>query len=131
MIRVCRSTAKALCAVVFCGIGSTTAGAGDPLPADVVRGTMLLLAASLARGHSGVSIQVVETILAMLNADLTPVVPEIGSVGASGDLAPLAHIALASLAVDNVSNPCRETSYSNENKNLYMRCLCKEYWTLL
>ncbi len=76
-------------------IRSHAAGVGEPLPDDVVRGMMLLLAASLARGHSGVRVEVVELICGMLNAGVVPVVPAVGSVGASGDLAPLAHVALA------------------------------------
>jgi histidine ammonia-lyase len=52
---------------------------------------MVLLANSLARGHSGVRLEVVRLLIAMLNTGLTPVVPMRGSVGASGDLAPLAH----------------------------------------
>jgi histidine ammonia-lyase len=76
-------------------IRSHAAGVGPLLPSTVVRGTMLLLAASLARGLSGVRPIVAETIAALLNAEITPHVPETGSVGASGDLAPLAHIALA------------------------------------
>ncbi len=75
-------------------IRSHAAGVGNPLPPHVVRGVMLLLAASLARGHSGVRPVVVEQILRVLNANIIPFVPEVGSVGASGDLAPLAHIAL-------------------------------------
>jgi len=73
---------------------SHAAGVGDPLSVEVVRAMMLLLAASLARGHSGVRAEVVELLLAMLNARVHPVVPSRGSVGASGDLAPLAHLAL-------------------------------------
>ncbi|MDX2116063.1 MAG: histidine ammonia-lyase [Planctomycetota bacterium] len=73
---------------------SHAAGIGPPLPTDVVRGMMLLLAASLARGHSGVRPEVAEAVVALLNAQVTPLVPETGSVGASGDLAPLAHAAL-------------------------------------
>jgi histidine ammonia-lyase len=76
-------------------IRSHAAGVGEPLGQDVVRGMMLLLAASLSRGYSGVRPVVVETILAWLNAGLTPVVPSLGSVGASGDLAPLAHAVLS------------------------------------
>ncbi|MEK6701217.1 MAG: histidine ammonia-lyase [Planctomycetota bacterium] len=76
-------------------VRSHAAGVGEPLATEVVRGTMLILAASLCRGLSGVRPVVVQTIVAFLNAGLTPVVPEVGSVGASGDLAPLAHIALA------------------------------------
>ncbi len=73
---------------------SHAAGVGEPLSEEVVRAMMLLLAASLARGHSGVRVEVVELLLAMLNARVYPVVPSRGSVGASGDLAPLAHLAL-------------------------------------
>jgi len=78
-------------------IRSHAAGVGTPLATDVVRGTMLLLAASLSRGFSGVRPIVIESIIGMLNAGITPVVASVGSVGASGDLAPLAHIGLAML----------------------------------
>jgi histidine ammonia-lyase len=74
-------------------IRSHHAGVGTPLPREIVRATMLLLAASLARGLSGVRPVIAQTIVDLLNADITPAVPEIGSVGASGDLAPLAAIA--------------------------------------
>jgi histidine ammonia-lyase len=73
---------------------SHAAGVGEPFPEDVVRAVMLLLAASLARGNSGVHLAVVQMLVAMLNAQLYPVVPSRGSLGASGDLAPLAHLAL-------------------------------------
>jgi len=76
---------------------SHASGVGEPLPVDVVRAMMLLTAASLTRGLSGVRPVVVERLIALLNAGLTPVVPERGSVGASGDLAPLAHAALVLL----------------------------------
>jgi histidine ammonia-lyase len=78
-------------------VRSHAAGVGEPLARDVVRATMLLLAASLARGLSGVRPVVCETIVKMLNAGVTPVVPSVGSVGASGDLAPLAAIALVAI----------------------------------
>ena len=81
---------------------SHAAGVGDPLPRDVVRAMMCALAASLARNHSGVRAVVVESIVAHLNADITPVVPSRGSVGASGDLAPLAHVALALIGEGDV-----------------------------
>ena len=74
-------------------VRSHSVGVGAPLPLDVVRGMMLLRADSLSRGHSGVRPEVVERLVALLNARITPVVPEQGSVGASGDLAPLAHLA--------------------------------------
>src|SRR3989475_8737585 len=73
---------------------SHSAGVGEPLSEEVTRAMMLLLAASLARGNSGVRVEVVQLLLAMLNASLYPHVPSRGSVGASGDLAPLAHLAL-------------------------------------
>jgi histidine ammonia-lyase len=76
-------------------VRSHAAGVGSPLGRDVVRGMTLLLAASLARGRSGVRPVVAERLVEMLNAGVTAVVPEVGSVGASGDLAPLAHVALA------------------------------------
>ncbi len=69
-------------------------GAGDPFPEDVVRGMMLLRVNNLAKGFSGVRLSTVETLIAMLNAGVTPVVPEKGSLGASGDLAPLSHMVL-------------------------------------
>ena len=75
-------------------IRSHAAGVGQPLPNEAVRAMMLVLAASLSRGYSGVRLAVVEQILQLLNNNITPVVPESGSVGASGDLAPLAHVVL-------------------------------------
>lgn len=73
---------------------SNAAGVGRHLDPEVVRAAMLIRAASLVRGHSAVRPQVVETILAMLERGVVPVVPEYGSLGASGDLIPLAHMAL-------------------------------------
>jgi histidine ammonia-lyase len=72
---------------------SHSAGVGAPLASPVVRLMLLLKAASLAHGLSGVRPEVIDALLALLNADVLPVVPEKGSVGASGDLAPLAHLA--------------------------------------
>jgi histidine ammonia-lyase len=68
-------------------------GVGKALPEDVVRAMMLIRANMLARGNSGVRPVVAQTLIDMLNAGVTPLVPEKGSLGASGDLAPLAHIA--------------------------------------
>lgn len=76
---------------------SHAAGVGEPLPEDVVRAMMLLLIASLTRGLSGVRPTLVEHLIGLLNAGVTPRVPSVGSVGASGDLAPLAHAALVLL----------------------------------
>ncbi|HEY2070602.1 MAG TPA: histidine ammonia-lyase [Rhizomicrobium sp.] len=71
---------------------SHAAGVGPRLPDPVVRLVLALKAASLARGHSGVRPVVVERLIALLNKDVLPEIPEQGSVGASGDLAPLAHM---------------------------------------
>ena len=76
-------------------IRSHAAGVGTPLPGAVVRAVMLLRANVLLRPTSGVRPELVEALVAMLNAGVLPVVPEQGSVGASGDLAPLSHIGLA------------------------------------
>ena len=73
---------------------SHAAGVGEPLDASAVRGMLLLRANTLARGYSGVRPEVIDALLALLNADALPRVPSRGSVGASGDLAPLAHLAL-------------------------------------
>lgn len=76
-------------------VRSHCCGVGDALSRDLTRRMMLLKANSLAVGHSGIRPEVVDTLLALLNNDVIPVIPERGSVGASGDLAPLAHLALA------------------------------------
>jgi histidine ammonia-lyase len=73
---------------------SHAAGLGDPLPARTVRATMALRANVLAKGFSGIRVETVEALIALLNRDVHPYVPSRGSVGASGDLAPLAHLAL-------------------------------------
>lgn len=73
---------------------SHAVGVGQPLPRDVVRALLLLRAHTLALGASGVSPELAEHLVTVLNAGIAPVVPCQGSVGASGDLAPLAHLAL-------------------------------------
>jgi len=75
-------------------VRSHAAGMGPPVEREVVRAMMLLRARTLAMGCSGARPVVAETMLALLNAGITPRVPEFGSLGASGDLAPLAHCAL-------------------------------------
>ncbi len=76
-------------------IVSHAVGMGDPLDDLLVRYIMLFRAQSLCRGYSGVRPEVVEQLINMLNHNVIPLVPELGSVGASGDLAPLSHVALA------------------------------------
>ena len=78
---------------------SHCAGIGPPHDVRVVRAMMLLRANALAKGFSGIRIEVVEQMLTMLERDVVPVIPSQGSVGASGDLAPLAHLAAALMGV--------------------------------
>ena len=73
---------------------SHAAGVGAPFPREIVRAMLLLRANTLALGHSGCRPLIVDRLLALLAAEIHPVVPEQGSLGASGDLAPLAHLAL-------------------------------------
>jgi histidine ammonia-lyase len=81
---------------------SHAGGVGEPLPAEVVRGMMLLRANSLAKGFSGARVELVQLLIDLLNCRIHPVVPCQGSVGASGDLIPLAHIALAMIGLGDV-----------------------------
>src|ERR1700719_1846347 len=74
-------------------VRSHACGVGTPLSEAETRAMMLLRANALAKGFSGIRPVVVDTLCAMLNAKVHPVIPSQGSVGASGDLAPLAHLA--------------------------------------
>jgi histidine ammonia-lyase len=78
-------------------VRSHSCGLGNPLSEAESRAMLLLRANVLACGLSGARPVIVETLVAMLERGVTPVIPEKGSVGASGDLAPLAHLALAAL----------------------------------
>ena len=83
-------------------VRSHAAGMGPPVEREVVRAMMLLRARTLAMGCSGARPVVASRILSVLDAGLTPVVPEHGSLGASGDLAPLAHCALVLIGEGSV-----------------------------
>ncbi|MCI4238180.1 histidine ammonia-lyase [Dickeya dianthicola] len=92
---------------------SHSVGIGDLLADNVLRLVMATKVISLARGHSGVRLQVIDTLLALFNAGVMPCIPEKGSVGASGDLAPLAHLSLLLLGegqarVDGVLIPAAD-----------------------
>jgi len=89
-------------------VRSHAAGAGRPIDDEIVRAMMLLRARTLTAGHAGARLEVVEQIVRLLNARITPVVPSHGSVGASGDLAPLAHCALPLIGEGTVSVDGRE-----------------------
>ncbi|MBV8464586.1 MAG: aromatic amino acid lyase, partial [Burkholderiales bacterium] len=81
---------------------SHAVGVGEPLSAPIVRLLLALKISSMARGFSGIRLEVIEALLTMLNADVLPRIPAKGSVGASGDLAPLAHMAAVLLGVGEV-----------------------------
>jgi len=81
---------------------SHAAGVGDALPDPVVRLILALKVNALARGHSGISLGLIEALLALLRHAVYPVVPAQGSVGASGDLAPLAHLSAVLLGIGQV-----------------------------
>ena len=70
---------------------------GEPFAADVVRAMLCIRLNTLLRGHSGIRVETLQALAAMLNAGIVPVVPQLGSVGASGDLAPLSHLAIVLL----------------------------------
>jgi len=86
-------------------VRSHACGVGEPLPPALVRRMLLLKANNLAAGFSGVRPLVVDTLLALLNADVLPEIPAQGSVGASGDLAPLAHLTLALIGEGEATAP--------------------------
>jgi histidine ammonia-lyase len=76
-------------------VRSHAAGSGPEAEREVVRAMMLLRLSTLATGRTGVRPVTAETLAAVLNAGITPIVHEYGSLGCSGDLAPLSHVALA------------------------------------
>ncbi|MCS6978005.1 MAG: histidine ammonia-lyase [Gemmatales bacterium] len=75
-------------------IRSHAVGVGGALPVSVARLALALRIQALAKGFSGVTVELVQFLAEMFNRGVVPVIPEQGSVGASGDLAPLAHLAL-------------------------------------
>jgi histidine ammonia-lyase len=81
---------------------SHAAGVGEPLPDGIVRLILALKVNALAQGLSGISNQLVDGLLTLLNRQVYPVIPSQGSVGASGDLAPLAHLGAVLLGIGKV-----------------------------
>jgi histidine ammonia-lyase len=81
---------------------SHACGMGDEVPETVVRIMMLLKISALARGFSGVSLELVEQLILLYNHEVYPVVFQQGSLGASGDLAPLAHLSLPLVGLGEV-----------------------------
>ena len=91
---------------------SHAVGVGKPIAKDLSRVMMIAKIHALSKGFSGVSLEVIERLIFMLQEDIIPVVPEQGSVGASGDLAPLAHLVLPLLGLGKVwqNNEIRNTA---------------------
>lgn len=81
---------------------SHACGMGDEVPEQVVRIMMLLKISALARGYSGVSLELIEQLILLYNHEVYPVVFQQGSLGASGDLAPLAHLSLPLVGLGEV-----------------------------
>jgi histidine ammonia-lyase len=95
---------------------SHAAGVGPPLPVRTVRATMALRANVLAKGFSGISVETLEALIALINKGVHPLVPSRGSVGASGDLAPLAHLALVLIGEGEAIEPEEERKDRKERK---------------
>jgi histidine ammonia-lyase len=83
-------------------VRSHAVGVGEDLDDDVVRLIMLMKVIALAEGFSGVRLELVEALCALINNEIYPRIPSRGSVGASGDLAPLAHMAGALIGIGEV-----------------------------
>lgn len=81
---------------------SHSVGVGNPIAKDISKIMMVCKIHALSKGFSGISLDVVERLIVMLEKDIIPVVPEQGSVGASGDLAPLSHMVLPLLGLGKV-----------------------------
>ncbi len=83
-------------------VRSHAVGVGEDLDDDIVRLIMMMKVIALAEGFSGVRLELVETLCALINNEIYPRIPSRGSVGASGDLAPLAHMAGALIGIGEV-----------------------------
>ncbi|MDD8019381.1 MAG: histidine ammonia-lyase, partial [Bacteroidota bacterium] len=117
-------------------IKSHAAGAGDPLPPEVVRAMMILRVNALAKGFSGIRPETVEFIVKFFNAGLVPVVPSQGSVGSSGDLVQLAHLVLAFMGegktIDNGKLTVDNSKTALKKHNLHpLRLTAKEGLALI
>ena len=92
---------------------SHAAGIGDFMSPATVRLLMVLKINSLARGYSGIRLEVIQKLVDLVNRNVIPAIPKKGSVGASGDLAPLAHMSVVLLGegeafIDGRKMPARE-----------------------
>lgn len=113
---------------------SHAAGVGNPISKSLSKMMMVAKIHALSRGFSGISLQVVERLLLMLEKDFIPVIPEQGSVGASGDLAPLAHMVLPLLGLGKIwynGEPQNASSLLEEHGLKPIRLQAKEGLALI
>ena len=87
---------------------SHACGVGEAYSEEITRAAMLLRINTLLCGFSGISLNTLQGLIDLLNAEIHPIIPCQGSVGASGDLCPLSHIAIALLGIGNVRYKGRE-----------------------
>ncbi len=89
---------------------SHACGVGNYFNSEITKGIMLLRVNALAKGYSGIRLEVLERLILYINKDICPLIPEKGSLGASGDLAPLAHMALTIIGLGEVMYKGKTTS---------------------
>ena len=89
---------------------SHACGVGEAYSEEITRTIMLLRINTLSRGFSGISLNTLQGLINLLNAEIHPIIPCQGSVGASGDLCPLSHLAIALLGIGNVRYKGQEIS---------------------
>lgn len=99
---------------------SHAVGVGKPIDKEISKIMMIAKVHALSKGFSGVSLEVIERLILMLQKDIIPVIPEQGSVGASGDLAPLAHMVLPLIGLGQVweNGKPHDTAVILEENNL-------------
>lgn len=104
---------------------SHAVGVGKPISKALSKIMMVAKIHALSRGYSGVSLELIERLILMVEMDIIPVIPEQGSVGASGDLAPLAHMVLPLLGLgkvweDNVAVATKEVLEKDQIQHLIL-----------
>lgn len=80
---------------------SHAVGTGEPLADEIVKAAIFIRAVTLSKGFSGIRLEVIQTLLDLLNKHVTPVIPSKGSLGSSGDLCQLSHMALVFTTDEN------------------------------
>ena len=100
---------------------SHAVGVGDNTPDVIVRIIILLKVISFTKCNSGISLDVIEALISLLNNDCLPIIPLKGSVGASGDLAPLSHMALVLTGVGDVNYEGKTMSSEKAFKKISLK----------